>query len=88
LSAPVVISKNSQLTIGLVISLVSLVGTGGYFIGNAHSRIDRLELDFALHKNEGKEGYRTLHNIDRRLSRIEGRLLNLNKQINIQSKEN
>lgn len=87
MNLPVVISKNSQLTIGLVISLVSLVGTGGYFVGTAHSRIDRLELDFALHQNEGKEGYRTLHNIDRRLSRIEGRLSNLNEKMKLQLKD-
>jgi len=75
------LDNNSAIALSIVIALLSAVGTSGYFVGTAHNRIDKIEADIVLHRDDDRDTLKILLDIDRRLSRIEGRLGELQKKI-------
>jgi sporulation-control protein spo0M len=75
------LGNNTTVTLGFVVALLSAVGTSGYFVGTAHNRIDKIEADIILHRDDDRDTLKILLDIDRRLSRIEGRIGELQKKI-------
>lgn len=75
------ISENSTVKLGLVLTLVSAIASAFYFVGTAHSKINEIEQRAAFRAVEERDNHRILMGIDRRLSRIEGRLESIGKKV-------
>lgn len=75
------LSENSTVKLSLVITLLGAVASGFYFVGTAHSKIADLDQRFNYRSDDLRDTHKILMDIDRRLSRIEGRLTNIGKRI-------
>lgn len=78
---PLAIDRATTINISLVLALLSGVGTSGYFVGTAHSRINEIEANLEAKKQDDRESLRLLLEIDRRISRIEGKLSSIDSKI-------